>query len=65
MSNLNNKFGIRDEIMKASGYKAYGCEMCLPWLHIKCLSPYASETMLKILFKFNSKLCNEIQYMPK
>ena len=46
--------GICTNEVEHFGYLAYGCELCPQWIHAECLFPKASNSELKILFKYNS-----------
>ena len=61
MPNLRDISDICGELMKDSGYKAYGCESCPAWLHAKCVFPNASDTKLQILLEFNSSFDVTVQ----
>ena len=68
MPNLSDICGICGEVMKNSGYKANGCELCPAWLQAKCVFPNAFDTKLQILFEFNSSFdvkCQEGQQKQK
>ena len=43
---------ICDEEITSFRHEAYGCELCLRWLHSKCAFPNASDDSLVTLYKF-------------
>ena len=62
MRNLSDICDICGELMRDSGYKVFGCELCPVWLKTKCVFPNASETKLQILFDVK---CQESQHKQK